>query len=298
MPFAQAPGAKLYYEEAGSGHPIIFVHEFAADCRHWETQMRWFSRQYRCIAFNARGYTPSEVPKGEEHYGYKFAADDVAAVLDHLKIQTAHVVGLSMGAYAALMFAVRHPGRASAVVAAGVGSGSPRQEREAFRANARVIADRFMGEGMVAMAPDMSKSPTRIQLHNKDARGWAESVRYLAEHSAEGSAATMRWYQGERPSLFDFEAEFAKLTVPTLIAVGDEDEPCIETSLFLKRTIATAGLWMVPRTGHPINLEEPGLFNQVVQDFFGMAERGAWRPRDPRAKGGVGSLTASPATKA
>ena len=121
MPLAQTNGVKLYYEEAGGGHPIIFVHEFETDCRHWETQMRWFSRQYRCIAFNARGYSPSAVPSAQADYGYEHAADDIAPLLDHLKIDRAHIVGLSMGAYAAMVFAMRHPGRATAIVAAGVG---------------------------------------------------------------------------------------------------------------------------------------------------------------------------------
>jgi pimeloyl-ACP methyl ester carboxylesterase len=293
MPFAQAKGAKLYYETTGSGYPIIFVHEFAADHRNWETQVRWFSRQYQCITFSARGYPPSEVPKDLAAYGYTFSVEDIAAVLDHLQIARAHVVGLSMGAYATLLFGMRHPQRASALVVAGCGSGAWPPDRAEFIAHSRANADRFLKEGAPAMARALGLGPTRVQLQNKDPRGWDEFVRWLSEHSAEGAALTLRYYQAERPSLLDLKADLAKLAVPTLLVVGDEDDPCLDTNLFLKRTIATAGLWMIPKTGHAVNLEEPGIFNQGVQEFFGTVERGRWSPRDPRSLGAGGSFAAS-----
>jgi pimeloyl-ACP methyl ester carboxylesterase len=112
MPHAPSAGAKLYYEEAGSGHPLLFVHEVAGDHRSWEAQLRFFARRYRCIAYNARGYPPSDVPDDVESYRQEQEADDAAAVLDHLKIERAHVVGLSMGGFATLHFGLRHPRRA------------------------------------------------------------------------------------------------------------------------------------------------------------------------------------------
>src|SRR6185437_11282534 len=93
-------GVRLYYEEVGSGVPVIFVHEFAGDHRSWEPQLRHFARRYRCIAYNARGYPPSEVPEDPERYSQARARDDILAVLDRLGIERAHVVGLSMGAFA------------------------------------------------------------------------------------------------------------------------------------------------------------------------------------------------------
>ncbi len=263
---------------------MIFVHEYAADCRTWESQVRCLSRQYRCITFNARGYPPSDVPSDPASYGWEHAADDVRAVIEHLGIRRAHVVGLSMGAYAALMFAVRHPGIASALVLAGIGSGSPPSARANFQASSALAADRLEREGMAPIAEEMGVGPTRVQLQNKDPRGWAEFMSQLREHSARGSALTMRHYQGQRPSLFEFERQFAALADPTLIVVGDEDEPCIETSLFLKRVMPNAGLWMLPRTGHGLNLEEPDAFNRGLLEFFGMAERGRALPRDPRSR--------------
>ena len=104
----------------------------------------------------------------------------------------------------------------------------------------------------------------------------------LAEHDAKGSANTSRGFQGARPSLYDFEGGIRKLATPALIVVGDEDERCIEPSLFLKRRIAASGLVMFPKTGHVVNLEEPDLFNQAVGEFLARVDAGRWPPRDPR----------------
>lgn len=283
MSYANADGVKLYVEETGTGYPIVFVHEFAADHREWETQVRYFSRSYRCITFAARGYTPSDVPEAEDAYHYTHLADDIAAVMRHAGVAKAHVVGLSQGAYATLMFGLRHPQMASALVAAGCGSGSVREQREEFMRTCEATSHRFVREGAAALAQEIGLAPSRVQLLNKDPRGWQEFVDHLSQHSATGSSLTMRNYQGKRPSLYDFAQQFAAMTIPTLVVVGDEDESCIEPSVFLKRTIPTAGLFVQPRTGHAINLEEPAVFNREVQEFFSAVERGTWGRRDPRA---------------
>jgi len=286
MAYAENNGVKLYYEETGAGTPIVFLHEFAADGRSWESQLRWFGRFYRCIAVNARGYPPSDVPKDPSAYDYGHFVEDIGAVLDHLGLDRAFVVGLSMGAYAALHFGLRHPERALGLVLASGGSGAPREEQATFKEQADALAERLVKEGAAAVAPTLSLSPTRVQLQNKDPRRWAEYNRQLEEHSAEGSALTVRNYQGGRPSLYDFEAELTQLAVPVLLAVGDEDEPCLEVNLFLKRKIPTSGLWVVPKTGHGINLEEPAAFNDALQRFFFAVERNKWTARDPRSIGG------------
>src|SRR3954454_3866282 len=82
---------KLFYEEVGAGIPIVFVHEFAGDLRSWELQMRHFGRRYRCIAYNARGYPPSDVPDDVERYSQDRARDDIRDVLDALSVDTAHI---------------------------------------------------------------------------------------------------------------------------------------------------------------------------------------------------------------
>ncbi len=282
MPHAQSAGAKLYYEETGSGYPLIFVHEFAGDLRSWEAQLRFFARRYRCIAYNARGYPPSDVPEDVNSYRQEQQADDAAAVLDHLKIERAHVVGLSMGAFATLHFGLRHPKRASALVTAGIGSGAPKELRARFQADSIAGAERFERHGSAAVAEAMALGPARVQLQNKDLRGWEEEKRYLAEHSARGSALILRGYQATRRSLYDLAEPIARLAIPTLIVAGDEDEPCLDASLWLKRTMPYSGLALLPKTGHCVNLEEPDAFNRLVLDFLTLVEQGKWGKRDPR----------------
>jgi pimeloyl-ACP methyl ester carboxylesterase len=282
MPHAQSPGAKLYYEETGSGHPLLFVHEFAGDYRSWEAQVRFFSRRYRCITYNARGYAPSDVPDDVNSYRQEQQADDAAAVLDHLEIERAHVVGLSMGAFATLHFGLRHPKRASALVTAGIGSGAPKELRQRFQADALAGAERFERLGSAAVAEAMALGPARVQLQNKDPRGWEEEKRYLAEHPAKGAALTLRGYQATRPSLYDLAEPIARMTIPTLIVAGDEDEPCLDASLWLKRQMPYSGLAFLPKTGHCVNLEEPDAFNRLVLDFLTLVEQGKWGKRDPR----------------
>ena len=279
-------GVRLAYEEAGNGFPMIFVHEFAGDIRSWEPQMRFFSRRYRCIAFAARGYLPSDVPEDPASYSQDHATDDIASVLAALGIAHAHVVGLSMGAFATLHFGMRHAGMARALVAAGVGYGAAPDQRARFRAESEAMAARIQAEGMAAVAPDYGSGPTRLAFLAKDRRGHAEFVRQLAEHSTLGSALTMLGVQRLRPGLWELRERLAAIEAPVLILAGDEDEPTLEPALFLKRTIPTAALAMLPRTGHTMNLEEPDAFNAAVLDFVGAVEAGAWKKRDPRIFGG------------
>lgn len=285
MPYAITPDkVKLYFEEVGRGTPILFVHEFAGDHRSWEPQLREFGKRYRCITYAARGYKPSDVPADPAAYNYQHVMRDAVAVLDHLKIEQAHLIGLSMGGYTVLQFALNYPGRVCSLVLAGAGSGSERWYTEEFHKRSRDLATQFEREGSAAVAQAYGRGPSRIPFELKDPRGFAEFSKQLAEHDAQGSAHMSRGFQGERPSLYDFEKEIRKLTTPALIVVGDEDERCIEPGLFLKDAIPASGLAIFPKTGHAVNLEEPDLFNQVVGDFLSRADSGRWLMRDPRTR--------------
>jgi pimeloyl-ACP methyl ester carboxylesterase len=274
---------RLYYEEVGSGTPIVFVHEFAGDHRSWEPQMRYFARRYRCIAYAARGYPPSEVPVATASYSQARAASDIRCVLDQLKIDKAHIVGLSMGGLAVLHFGLSYPDRARSLLVAGAGYGSEAGERDKFRGEAETIAGKLQREGMARFAEAYAYGPTRVQFEHKDPRGFAEFKRMLGEHSAEGSAETQRGVQRERPSLFDLEERLKHLTVPMLVVTGDEDWPCLVPNIFLKRTCASAALLVIPNSGHTVNLEEPAAFNAALADFLAQVDAGRWPVRDPRA---------------
>jgi pimeloyl-ACP methyl ester carboxylesterase len=279
-------GVALHYEEAGSGTPLVFVHEFAGDSRSWEPQLRFFARRYRCIAFNARGYPPSEVPKDPAAYSQDRATDDIAAVIKGLNLAPAHVVGLSMGAFATLHLGLRHPHLARSLTAAGVGYGAAADKRDQFRAEIDASIAKLRAQGMAQFSHTYAHGPTRLVFEEKDRRGFAEFEAQLAGHDTEGSALTMQGVQRERPSLFDLEAGFRKLSLPTFIIAGDEDDPTLEPALYLKRTIPSSALLVMPKCGHTMNIEDPDAFNRAVLDFITAVDSGSWRPRIPASLSG------------
>ena len=285
MPYTRANGVRLYYEEAGSGTPIVFVHEFAGDCRSWEPQVRAFARRYRCVTFNARGYPPSEVPAQLAKYSQDIHVDDIAALLDALKMRRAHIVGCSMGGYAAVHFAIRYANRALSTTAIGAGFGSDPDKREQFLRDTEAQAKRFDELGMPEAVKDYKIGPSRVQFQNRDPRGFAEFASQFEEHSALGSAHTLRGVQAKRPSVYSLERGLRRCKVPMLIVSGDEDDNCLEPGMFIKRVCMSANLLVVPATGHAVNLEEPELFNRALLDFMSAVDTGAWRQRDPRSLG-------------
>jgi 3-oxoadipate enol-lactonase len=274
---------RLYFEEAGSGMPILFLHEFAADHSNWEPQMRYFSRSHRCIAYSARGYTPSDVPGSADVYTYKHFYTDALAVLDHLGLAKAHLVGLSMGSYSSLHVALNAPERALSMTLAGVGSGSHLENLEAFRRQCRENAEQLEKLGSAEVAKVTREAPGRIPFLVKDPRGHADFYAALARHDAKGSANTMRGFQGGRPSIYTLTEAIRKVPTPALIICGDEDDNCVEPSLFLKKHLPAAGLAFFPKSGHVLNLEEPALFNEMVERFVALVEAGRWPVRDIRS---------------
>ena len=283
MPFVTSADTKLYYEDVGQGPPVVFLHEMTGDLRVWEPQLRYFSRYYRCIAFNARGYSPSDQPTDRSAYSQSQAAADVAAVIQGLDLDRPHVVGLSMGAYTALHVGIRYPQLVRSLVVAGCGHGSAREAQSTWAQQASEMADKLEREGMKAVANSYAHSPYRVQFRDKDPRGWLEWAARLAEHDPRGMAMSIREVQGKRPSVLDLEADLSEMTVPVLLVAGDEDEPVLEMNLYMKRTIRSSGLLMLPKTGHAVNSEEVGRFNVEVADFFHRVEIGRWTIRSPEA---------------
>jgi pimeloyl-ACP methyl ester carboxylesterase len=287
VPYVLSGDVRLYVEEAGGGTPIVFVHEFSGDHRSWEPQVRYFGRRYRCVTFAARGYEPSDVPTAPDAYSQDHAVADVLAVLDALELPQAHLCGLSMGGYTALHTALRHPDRVLSLAIGGVGYGATRDD--GWKADVEHLAA-FYASDPYGAATAHGSAPGRVPFMVKDERGWSEFLEQLRGHSAVGSAATMRGVQGKRPNLLDLEAELGALAVPLLLMCGDEDDQCLEPSLFVKRVTPMCALAVLPRTGHTLNLEEPHAFNALVADFLATVEAGAWRRRDPRSMPGRNPL--------
>jgi pimeloyl-ACP methyl ester carboxylesterase len=265
---------ELYYEETGHGFPLIWCHEYGGDFRSWEPQVRYFSRRYRVVTWNYRGYPPSEVPKEPDAYSVEILVEDCRALMTHLGIPRAHVGGLSMGGGVALNFGIKYPELAASLIIAGAGSGTT--DRENFVKNAEKNAALFEREGAVAKQRNFADTPSRRGFAEKDPRGWQEFLHNVLDHSGAGSALMMRGVQMKRKTIFELEPELKKLLVPSLIVVGDQDEPCLEPGLFMKRHLPHAGLVVMPMTGHTANIEEPALFNQVVAEFLTSVESGRW----------------------
>lgn len=284
MPHTPArDGTRLYYEEAGHGSAVVFVHEYAADYRTWEPQLRRFSRQYRCVTYSQRGYPPSDIPNDPDKYSQDLFRDDVIALMDALKIDKAHVVGHSMGAATALHVGIRYPQRCISVTAAGCGYGSSPDPKvvEESRAASRETGKMFAAESMEVAGTRYAAGPTRQAQKHKDPRGYAQFVKMLTEHSALGHSLTMLNLQAKRPTLYEMEAELKKFLPPLLIIVGDEDDWCLDASVYLRRTVPTAGLLVIPRSGHTITSEEPAAFNTAVAELFAASEAGRWMAHKP-----------------
>lgn len=284
MPFAvTTDGTKLHYEVTGTGTPLLFIHEFAGEAASWEQQVRRFSRRYQCITYDARGFAPSDVPSETSSYSQALAVSDAVAVLDSAGAEQAHVVGLSMGGFCALHLALGHPDRVLSAVVGGVGYGAHPDKQSAFAAECENIASAFEELGAEGFAPRYASGPARVQLQNKDPRGWQEFHDALARHDRVGAAGTMRGVQMRRPSLYDMTEQLRACEVPILVLAGDEDEGCLEAALLLKRTLPRSGLVILPKTGHTVNLEEPDLFGDTVQRFVTDVESDSWPLRDPRS---------------
>ena len=277
MPRVTVDGIGIEYREAGSGFPLVLAHEFGGSAESWAPQVQSLARRYRVITYDARGYPPSDVPDDPAAYSQEQAVEDLVQLLRHLGVEQAYVGGLSMGAATALHFGIRFPEMTRALILAGVGTGS--SDAEGFRERCEQFASRLDEGGMEALSGYVRGSE-RVQFLRKDPVGWQTFSDLFFAHSPLGSALTLRGVQGGRMPIFDYEDKLRALEVPTLILVGDEDEPCLEPSLFLKRTIARSGLVAFPQRGHAINLEEPALFNQSVLDFLHAVEAGRWAERE------------------
>ena len=273
MPYATTPdGIKLLYQETGNGTPILFIHEFAGDWRAWEPQVSYFSRRRRCIVYSARGYPGSDIPEDLASYSQNLARDDALAILDHLQISKAHIVGLSMGGFATLHFGMAYPDRSLSLTVCGCGYGAEPETREEFRSLSLAVANNFETRGSVEYAEEYVTVPGRLTFKQKDPRGWTEFVTRLQEHSSVGSALTQRGVQAARPGLWDLETRIREIVVPTMIVTGDDDRRCLAPGLFMKNLIDGSRLFVIPNTGHVLNLEEPGLFNSVLEEFLADVE--------------------------
>lgn len=277
MPTAHVNGVDLYYEDTGEGFPVVFCHEFGGDYRAWDPQVRAFGRLYRCVTYSQRGFPPSSAPSDPEQYSQDLLIEDLRALVGHLGLQRAHFVGFSMGGSVVLNFGLRYPELCRSLTVVGAGAGNTNRER--FEQDIRQIVELIRAQGIRRFAESYAEGPIRTPFKRKDPYGWSVFRDQLGEHSAHGQSLTMLGVMLRRPTIFSLEARLRALEVPTLVAIGDEDEPCVDVAVFLKRTVPTAGLLVLPQSGHAINLEEPATFNAEVLAFFRQVESDRWPRR-------------------
>jgi pimeloyl-ACP methyl ester carboxylesterase len=266
-------GTKIYGESSGPDNavPIVFVHELAGSCRSFDLQVAAWKASWRCIAFNARGYPPSDVPASVELYSQGHAAADIGAVLDGFGLKDAHIIGVSMGSASTLQYAIRHPDRVRSITLTSIGSGSDMGPGE-FAANMEVLAELTLTQGMRALAEHYGATPTRYRLKDKNPPEYQNFIAQLAAGSPLGITNTMRGVQEKRLPLYAHQESIARVAVPALVVLGEEDEPCVKPSHFLKETLPGARLEIVAKTGHAVNLEEPALYNRLVLGFIESVE--------------------------
>jgi len=284
LPLASINGLNLYYEVTGKGFPLVWIHEWGGSFRSWESQVKFFSRHYQVVTYNARGYPPSDIPSEPGAYSQENAVEDLYRLLFHLGIKEAYVGGLSMGGTTALNFGITHPDMARVLIVASAGSGTT--NREQFERETRRLAQQLETEGVAAVAEFFTRGPTRVQLQRKDPKSWQAFYEDFGLHSARGLALTMKGVVLKRQTMYALQSKLQRLDVPALIMVGDEDDACIEPAIFLKRNIPKSGLLVFPQSGHLINLEDPDLFNRAVLDFLISVETGNWISRDLQQVGG------------
>ncbi|NQW22810.1 MAG: alpha/beta fold hydrolase [SAR202 cluster bacterium] len=274
MPAFSSDGVEIHYQVAGEGYPIVWGHEFAGDITSWEPQVNFFARRYQVITYCHRGYPPSGVPDDPTAYSQDHQVEDLYRLLRHLGIDQAYIGGLSMGGTVTISFAIAHPEMCRALIVASAGAGST--DRERLVASWQALSESMLSEGMEQFADGYARGAERVQFLRKDPVGWAKFHAGLASHSAQGSALTFRGVQMKRPTIYQLEEGLKKIKAPTLVLIGDEDGPCVEPAVFMKRNIPSCGLAVFPQSGHTINLEEPDLFNRTVLDFLTTVEAGKW----------------------
>lgn len=278
MPHASVNGISLYYEESGQGDAIVFAHEFSDDCRSFADQVAYFAPRHRCVVYNARGFAPSEAPDALDAYSQEHSVEDMAGLIRCLGIDKAHVVGVSMGSMTTLHFGLRHPDMARSLVICGTGPGDTARAKARFEAEIEDFIEDIETRGWPRIAEDYGLTDDRLRLRDKNPAAYAGFQERLAMRALDGPLQTLRRTVTGRPLLADLAGPLASMNVPTLIVTGDEDHVCIDTSLYLKRLLPAAGLSLLPKTGHAVNLEEPDLFNLTLDAFFSAVEAGRWSP--------------------
>lgn len=266
MPTAKVNGISLYYEEVGRGRPLIWVHGFACGLRMWDPQMAAFAARHRVIAYDVRGHGASDVPEAPDAYSQPISVEDLRGLLRHCGISRAVLGGLSMGGNIVLNFAPAYPAMVDGLIVCDTGAGSDGTAE--WIAQCEGWAQLLERDGIETFADVMVAHPllARYAGQGPDAVRLIRSL--VTTHRARGLAHTLRGVLARRPTIYSLEPQLRRLQVPTLLIVGEFDEPCLKVHRFMAETIPTAEQFVIKGVGHMTNLEDPATFNAVVEQFL------------------------------
>jgi pimeloyl-ACP methyl ester carboxylesterase len=251
VPHADVNGIRIRYDVEGSGPAVLLSHGYSATGRMWDRQRRALADRHRVVSWDMRGHGGTECPDDLRCYSTDLTVGDMKALLDHLGIDRAVVGGLSLGGYVSLAFHLAHPGMVRALVLADTGPGFRNPDaRAAWNERAEERAVELETRGLDALA-GRSREMREAMGHHRSARSLALAARgMLAQQDA-------RVIDG-----------LASIRVPTLVIVGDRDEPFLAPSRYMAAKIAGARLEIVEDAGHSANLDQPEAFNRVLGDFL------------------------------
>lgn len=259
--YAEVNGARLYYELAGRGDPIVLVHGNFGDCRHWDDQFRAFVERHKVLRYDCRGFGKSSMPVEGEPYAHYI---DLKTLMDHLAIAKAHICGLSMGCGIAVDFVLAYPEMSRSLIAVGpwvFGYTSPKAEKlfSKMREMSRILKEKGPKEALDRFC-DYSFSQTlgckgdlRLREIGKDYSFW--------HYYNEDQTTSLK------PSAVH---QLGKISCPTLIITAEHDSPaCIEAADLMERDIPNAQKVVFKDASHAMNIDKPEEFNKLVLDFIG-----------------------------
>ncbi|HNC83389.1 MAG TPA: alpha/beta fold hydrolase [Nitrospira sp.] len=257
--FFQTQDIRLAYDDRGSGVPLVFLHAFPLNRSMWAPQVAALSTQFRTIALDFRGHGESDAPLWS--FSLEQYADDVAALLDHLNIPQAVLVGLSMGGYVSLAFSKKYGDRLRALVLADTRAqeDSPEGKRGRFH-----LAQTAYTQGTEAVANTMlPKLLGATSLKNKSEL--VEQIRRTIKHTPVSGILVDLMAMAERS---DSVAHLTAISCPTLVVIGDEDHTTsLVDAQIMASHIPNARLAVIPAAGHLSNCEQPELFNDLLRGF-------------------------------
>ncbi len=248
MAYLNRDGVQVYYEEAGAGTPVLLSHGYSATSRMWEGQREALAGDYRLIAWDMRGHGKTDSPDDASAYSEAATVDDMAAVLDAAGVEKAVISGLSLGGYMSLAFNVKYPERVLALMLFDTGPGYKNpQGREGWNETALARAKAFEEKGLESL-------------------GRGAEVRIAQHRSAQGLA------HAARGMLAQFDSRIIEslpeIKVPTMVLVGENDQPFIGASQYMAAKIPGARLVTIPGAGHAANIDQPAAFNEAVRSFL------------------------------